>query len=128
MKRCAGFFSRFAKAISRYLIRLLASLLMSPHRTPTTRLGYGKWFRSFDSTRSDAEGPLQHQREKKLTSQSRRIHSLCDVRQSLIHLVNQDQTQVAFLQTFHGAVNGQELPVNFVDSGGAFRTIQTLTQ
>jgi len=63
-----------------------------------------------------------------LTSQSRRVHPLRDVRQRLIHLVNQDQAQIAFLQTLHRAVNRQKLTMNFVDVRSALCAVQTLTQ
>ena len=40
------------------------------------------------------------------------LDALGDVRQGLLHLVNQDQAQVAFLQPIHGRVDGFELTIN----------------
>ena len=48
--------------------------------------------------------------------------------QGLLHLVDEDEAEVARLQAVEGAVDGGEFAADFFDVGGAFGVLQALAQ
>ena len=46
--------------------------------------------------------------------------ALADVGQGLLHLVDEDEAEVARLQAVEGAVDGGEFAADFFDVGGAY--------